>query len=62
MSDLVQGEVKCRDPGDGSGDVVIELSPDILTAMNVGLSDLLSIELVEGMVVLKPIRNAGTKS
>jgi antitoxin ChpS len=28
MSDLVQGEVKCRDPGDGSGDVVIELPPD----------------------------------
>jgi antitoxin ChpS len=30
--------------------------------MNVGLSDLLSIEFVEGLVVLKPIRNAGTKS
>lgn len=30
--------------------------------MNVGLGDLLTIELVEGSIVLKPIRDAGMGS
>lgn len=62
MSDSVRTTVKCQDPGDGSGDGIIDLPPDVLTAMNVGLGDLLTIELVEGSIVLKPIRHADTKS
>ena len=50
--------VKCQDLGDGSGDVIIDLPPDILAAMNVGLGDSLSIELINGVVVLRPIRDA----
>lgn len=61
MSESVRTLVKCQDPGDGSGDVIIDLPPDVLVALNVGLGDLLSIELVEGSIVMKPIRNACTK-
>ncbi|KKX63740.1 AbrB/MazE/SpoVT family DNA-binding domain-containing protein [Pseudomonas putida] len=62
MSDSVQATVKCQDPGDGSGDVIIDLPPDVLAAMNIGLGDLLTIELVDGSILLKPIRDADTKS
>ncbi|MBZ9783777.1 AbrB/MazE/SpoVT family DNA-binding domain-containing protein [Pseudomonas sp. REP124] len=62
MSDSVRATVICQDPGDGSGDVIIDLPPDVLAAMSVGLGDLLTIELVEGAIVLKPIRDADTNS
>jgi antitoxin component of MazEF toxin-antitoxin module len=62
MSDSVWTTVKCQDPGDGSGDVIIDLPPDVLAAMNVGLGDFLTIELVDGSIVLRPIRDADAKS
>ncbi|MBD8806434.1 AbrB/MazE/SpoVT family DNA-binding domain-containing protein [Pseudomonas syringae] len=60
MSDSVRTVVKCQDPGDGSGDVMIELPSEILTGMNLGLGDSLSIELING--VLSPIRDADARS
>jgi antitoxin component of MazEF toxin-antitoxin module len=62
MSESVQMTVKCQDPRDGTGDVIIDLPPEVLAAMNVGLGDSLSIELVDGSIVLKPTRVADTKS
>ena len=62
MTESVRTTVTCQDPGDGSGDVIIDLPPDVLAAMNVGFGDLLSIELVNGAIVLKPIRDTDTKS
>lgn len=58
MSKPVHTTVKCQDPGDGSGDVIIDLPHDVLIAMNVGLGDLLSVELVNGTIELRPIRVA----
>ena len=46
MTDSVQRTVKCQNSGDGSGDVVIDLSSDVFAAMNITLGDLLTIELV----------------
>ena len=56
MNRSVPLTAKCQDPGDGSGDVIIDLPPEILAAMNVGIGDQISIELVDGLIVLKPIR------
>lgn len=53
--------VVCQDPGDGSDDVIIELPAAILAAMNVGIGETLSLEIVEGSVVLKPVRNSDSK-
>lgn len=53
--------MKCQDPGDGSGDVIVDLPPDILEAMNVGLGDSLSIEVINGLIVLRPILDADTQ-
>lgn len=58
MSKPVRTTVKCQDPGDGSGDLIIDLSQDVLIALNVGLGDLLSVELVNGAIELRPIRAA----
>ena len=62
MNESVQKIVTCQDPSDGSGDVIIDLSPDVLAAMNVGLGDSLSIELIDGSVVLKLLRGTDTQS
>lgn len=62
MTQSVRTIVKCQDPGDGSEDVIIDLPPDALAAMNVGLGDSLSTELVDGEIVLRPIRDANTQS
>lgn len=57
MSESLRKTVKCQDPGDGSGDVIIDLPSDLLEVMNLGLGDSLSIELVDGEIVLRPIRD-----
>ncbi len=62
MSDSMKTTVVCQDSGDGSGDVIIDLPTEILVAMGLGLGDLLSIELVNGSIVLKPIHDANSKT
>ncbi|WP_191487073.1 MULTISPECIES: AbrB/MazE/SpoVT family DNA-binding domain-containing protein [unclassified Pseudomonas] len=58
MSQSESFTVKCQDPGDGSGDVIIDLPHEVLAAMNVAIGDRLSIELIDGSIVLKPVRDA----
>lgn len=62
MSEAVQTTVVCQDPRDGSGDVIIDLHPDVLKALNIGLGDSLRIELADGSLVLEPIRKIDAKS
>lgn len=56
MTQSARTTVKCQDPGDSSGDVIVELPPDILKEMNLALGDKLSIELVDSVIVLRPVR------
>ena len=56
MTQSARTTVKCQDPGDGSGDVIVELPPDILKEMNLAVGDKLSIELVDTVIVLRPVR------
>lgn len=58
MNESMRTTVKCQDPGDGSGDVIIDLPDDILECMDLHIGDSLSIELIGGSIVLKPIRDA----
>ena len=62
MSESMQTTAVCQDPGDDSGDVIIDLHPDVLKAMNVGLGDSLSIELADGSMILKPISEVKAKT
>jgi antitoxin ChpS len=56
MTQSARTTVKCQDPGDGSGDLIIDLPPDILEEMNLAVGDKLSIELVDSVIVLRPVR------
>nr|WP_097305228.1 AbrB/MazE/SpoVT family DNA-binding domain-containing protein [Pseudomonas chlororaphis] len=58
MNESARTTVKCQDPGDGSGDVIIDLPDDILERMGLNIGDFLTIELIGGSIVLKPIRDA----
>ena len=62
MSESVPTTVQCQDPGDGSGDVIIDLPSALLESMNLDLGDSLSIELVDGVIVLTPIRDGHVHS
>jgi antitoxin component of MazEF toxin-antitoxin module len=62
MSESIQMSVKCQDPGDKTGDVIVELPQDVLAGMDVGIGDSLSLDLVDGAIVLRPIRQAEGRS
>lgn len=57
MNESEQTTVKCQDPCDGSGDVIIDLPDDILERMGLNIGDSLTIELIGGGIVLKPVRD-----
>lgn len=45
--------VVCQDPGDGSGDVIIELPTELLEQLGWSLGDELSVEVGKGNICLK---------
>lgn len=56
MSTGERWTVKYLDAADGSGDVIVELPEDFLAEAGLHLGDELTVELIDGAVVLKPIR------
>lgn len=57
MSDGERWIVKCQDPADGSGDIMVDLPEEILAKFGLDIGDLLTIEIGDGAIVLKPIRD-----
>ena len=58
MNEPVHTTVQCHASGDGTGDAFVELPPEVLDAVGVTVGNLLSIELIDGEIVLKPLREA----
>jgi antitoxin ChpS len=54
MSEDERWVVKCQDPADGSGDVIVDLPPELVTALGLDDGDILGIEKIDGVIVLKP--------
>ncbi|WP_395593255.1 antitoxin Xre/MbcA/ParS toxin-binding domain-containing protein [Pseudomonas sp. B26140] len=54
MSGSERWIVKCQDTEDGSGDVIVDLPPELLAKMGVGVGDDLTITVADGAIVLKP--------
>lgn len=48
----------CHDAGDGSGDLLIEIPPSIIQAMGLRIGDSVELEIVDGLLVLTPFRDA----
>ena len=54
MSESMRTTVVCQDPGDGSGEIIIEIPPDVLKAMSIDLGDSLRITFVDEALVNRP--------
>ncbi|MBV7477510.1 AbrB/MazE/SpoVT family DNA-binding domain-containing protein [Pseudomonas sp. PDM31] len=54
MTEAQRWTVKCQDPTDGSGDVIIDLPPDLLASLGLGIGDVLTIEVIDGAIILTP--------
>ncbi|KPY01580.1 SpoVT / AbrB-like protein [Pseudomonas amygdali pv. myricae] len=54
MTEAQRWTVKCQDPADGSGDVIIEIPPDLLASLELSIGDALTIEVIDGAIVLTP--------
>lgn len=44
----------CQDPGDGSGDLIVDLPPELLDEMGLATGDELDIEVADGVINLSP--------
>lgn len=51
--------VKCQDPGDGSGDVIVDFPPDLLNELGLSEGDVLAIEKIGDSIILKPVLAPG---
>ena len=56
MNETQRWTVKCQDPADGTGDVIIDLPPDLLASLGLSIGDVLTIEVIDGVIVLTPRR------
>ncbi|MEO4013816.1 antitoxin Xre/MbcA/ParS toxin-binding domain-containing protein [Pseudomonas rossensis] len=54
MSENERWIVKCQGTEDGSGDVIVDLPPQLLAQMGLGVGDDLTITVTNGAIVLKP--------
>jgi antitoxin ChpS len=54
MSDKNRWTSVCQDPGDGSGDLIVDLPPELLEKMGLEAGDELTIEVADGMIILSP--------
>jgi antitoxin component of MazEF toxin-antitoxin module len=54
MTESQRWTVKCQNPADGSGDVIIDLPSDLLASLGLSTGDVLTIEVVDGAIVLTP--------
>jgi antitoxin ChpS len=62
MSEIERWTVKCQETADGTGDVIVDLPPELLARSGLGLGDELTIEMVDGAIVLKPKHNTSSSS
>ncbi|WP_413052313.1 AbrB/MazE/SpoVT family DNA-binding domain-containing protein [Pseudomonas bubulae] len=54
MTESETWTARCQDTTDGSGDFIVDFPPDLLAAMGWGLGDVLTVEVIDGSIVLKP--------
>ncbi|AKV10073.1 AbrB family transcriptional regulator [Pseudomonas fluorescens NCIMB 11764] len=54
MTEAQRWTVKCQDPLDGSGDVIIELPTELLASVGLSLGDVLTLEVIDDAIVLTP--------
>lgn len=59
MTESQRWVVKCQNTADGSGDVIVDLPPELVMQLGLGVGSELAIEKVDDVVVLKPVPTPG---
>jgi antitoxin ChpS len=54
MTEAQRWTVRCQDPADGSGDVIIDLPSELLASLGLNIGDVLTVEVIDGAIVLTP--------
>lgn len=54
MTEAQRRTVKCQDPLDGGGDVIIDLPTELLASFGLSIGDVLTIEVIDDAIVLTP--------
>lgn len=54
MSESKTWTVRCQDSADGSGDFIVDLPPELVAQMGLGPGDILTVEVINCSIVLKP--------
>lgn len=54
MTEAQRWTVKCQDPADASGDVIIDVPAEQLASLGLNIGDVLTIEVIDGAIVLTP--------
>ena len=57
MSETERWIVKCQKTEDGTGDIIIELPPELLDQMGLGIGDDLELTVANGTIMLTPMHN-----
>jgi antitoxin ChpS len=52
MTDAKRWTAICQDPGDGSGDLIVDLPPDLIANLSLEVGDVLTMEVILGAIVL----------
>lgn len=53
-SDAKRWKAICQDPGDGSGDLIVDLPPDLIASLGLRVGDVLTMVVIHGAIVLTP--------
>ncbi|NWL23830.1 AbrB/MazE/SpoVT family DNA-binding domain-containing protein [Pseudomonas umsongensis] len=54
MTEAQRWTVKCQDPLDGSGDVIIDLPTELVASVVLSIGDVLTLEVIDDAIVLTP--------
>ena len=57
MSETERWVAKCQNTEDGTGDIIIELPPELLDQMGLGIGDDLELTVANGTIMLTPMHN-----
>lgn len=44
----------CQDPGDGSGDLIVDLPPGLIASLGLSVGDVFTLEVINGAIVFTP--------
>lgn len=52
MTEAKSWTALCQDPGDDSGDLIVDLPPDLIASLSLEVGDELTMEVILGAIVL----------